>query len=82
MIAGGMDSVFLAREMIIGCLPVILMSDIPPGAEPEIELVQAVMEKYRVLVSTKPKPRAQGGTRMLVIKGVERNIFDVFEARR
>ncbi|CAG0880503.1 unnamed protein product [Cyprideis torosa] len=47
-----------------------------------LDPVQSVMEKYNVLVSTKPKPRAANGTRMLVIKGVERRISDVFEARR
>lgn len=82
VISGPIEDVYRAREMLIGSLPLILMSDLPSGHEIELELVQNVMTSLQVMVSTRPKNKNGVLHRTLVIRGVERHAGRLFEARR
>ncbi|CAG0918868.1 unnamed protein product [Notodromas monacha] len=65
-----------------GSLPLILMSDLPPGMELDVDQVQHVMTSMKVTVSTRPKNKNGVLHRTLVIRGVERFADRLYEARR
>jgi hypothetical protein len=73
---------FLSTKTKQGCLPLILMSDLPVGLELEMEQVQNVMTSMKVTVSTRPKNKNGILHRTLVIRGTERDAERLFEARR
>ncbi|KAG5855420.1 hypothetical protein ANANG_G00048870 [Anguilla anguilla] len=54
---GTIDSVCLARQYLMGCLPLVLMFDIKEDVEVEPQCVTSLMEQLDVFISIKPKPR-------------------------
>ncbi|CAG0882875.1 unnamed protein product [Darwinula stevensoni] len=80
-ISGAITNVYMARELLIGSIPLILMCDMPANVSLNVITVQEVMAKLDVMVYERPKTRLPGH-RTLVIKALERNAGSVYEARR
>ncbi|CAB1343736.1 unnamed protein product [Coregonus sp. 'balchen'] len=56
-IQGVIESVCLARQYLMGCLPLVLMFDIKEDIEVEPQCITALMEQLDVFISIKPKPK-------------------------
>uniref|UniRef100_A0A6Q2XXN2 SAM domain-containing protein n=1 Tax=Esox lucius TaxID=8010 RepID=A0A6Q2XXN2_ESOLU len=79
-IQGTVDSVCLARHYLMGCLPLVLMFDIPETVEVEPDDITTLMDQLDVFISIKPKPRQP--SKSVIVKSVERNAGNMYEARR
>ncbi|TRY91333.1 hypothetical protein DNTS_030139 [Danionella cerebrum] len=97
LIQGTADGVCLARQQLMDCLPVCLMFDLKDEGESDPRKLGQMMQNLGVFISVKPKlkqttkvqyfrhrvPLTQGQTlTSVVVKGLERNIGNVYEARR
>ncbi|KAK3874340.1 hypothetical protein Pcinc_020727 [Petrolisthes cinctipes] len=80
-ITGAIDSVYLARQNIIGSLPLVVMFEVC-GEGPHLEAseVSQVMQALDVVIVL--KPRRLDGRRLVVVKGAERNADNIYEAWR
>ncbi|XP_016416170.1 protein bicaudal C homolog 1-B-like [Sinocyclocheilus rhinocerous] len=56
-VQGTIDSVCLARQYLMGCLPLVLMFDIKEDIEVEPQCITSLMEQLDVFISVKPKPK-------------------------
>lgn len=79
-IHGSIDGVYLARQKIIGCLPLVLMFDMKDDCDVDPTFVGQLMDKFDVFISIKPKPKQP--SRSVIVKGVERNASNLYETRR
>uniref|UniRef100_A0A3P9P2K7 BicC family RNA binding protein 1 n=1 Tax=Poecilia reticulata TaxID=8081 RepID=A0A3P9P2K7_POERE len=79
-IQGTIESVCLARQYLMGCLPLVLMFDIKEDIEVEPQCITALMEQLDVFISIKPKPKQP--SKSVIVKSVERNAVNMYEARR
>ncbi|XP_015235705.1 PREDICTED: protein bicaudal C homolog 1-B-like [Cyprinodon variegatus] len=80
LIQGSPDGVFLARQQLMDCLPVCLMFDMrEDGEENPCKLTQ-MMQNLGVFISVKPKVKQT--SKSVVVKGLERDITCIYEARR
>uniref|UniRef100_A0A8C7XLQ5 Bicaudal C homolog 2 n=1 Tax=Oryzias sinensis TaxID=183150 RepID=A0A8C7XLQ5_9TELE len=80
LIQGSPDGVCLARQQLMDCLPVCLMFDMrEDGAADPCTLAQ-MMQNLGVFISVKPKVKQT--SKSVVVKGLERNISNIYEARR
>ncbi|KAF4084406.1 hypothetical protein AMELA_G00128260 [Ameiurus melas] len=79
-IQGGIDAVCDARQQLMGCLPLVLMFDIKEEAEIEPQCIATLMEQLDVFISIKPKPKQP--SKSVIVKSVERNAVNMYEARR
>ncbi|KAG7325551.1 hypothetical protein KOW79_011867 [Hemibagrus wyckioides] len=79
-IQGTIDSVCLARQYLMGCLPLVLMFDIKEDVAVDPQCVTSLMEQLDVFISVKPKPKQP--SKSVIVKSVERNALNMYEARR
>ncbi|KAF7220347.1 protein bicaudal C homolog 1 isoform X1 [Nothobranchius furzeri] len=79
-IQGTIESVCLARQCLMGCLPLVLMFDIKEDVEVEPQCITALMEQLDVFISIKPKPKQP--SKSVIVKSVERNAVNMYEARK
>ncbi|XP_047673552.1 protein bicaudal C homolog 1 isoform X1 [Tachysurus fulvidraco] len=79
-IQGTIDSVCLARQYLMGCLPLVLMFDIKEDIAVDPQCVTSLMEQLDVFISVKPKPKQP--SKSVIVKSVERNALNMYEARR
>ncbi|XP_058255552.1 protein bicaudal C homolog 1-B isoform X2 [Hemibagrus wyckioides] len=79
-IQGSIDTVCDARQQLMGCLPLVLMFDIKEEAEIEPQCIATLMEQLDVFISIKPKPKQP--SKSVIVKSVERNAMNMYEARR
>ncbi|XP_051958460.1 LOW QUALITY PROTEIN: protein bicaudal C homolog 1-like [Xyrauchen texanus] len=79
-VQGNIDSVCLARQYLMGCLPLVLMFDIKDDIEVEPQCISSLMEQLDVFISVKPKPKQP--SKSVIVKSVERNTLNMYEARR
>ncbi|KAK3538117.1 hypothetical protein QTP70_030157 [Hemibagrus guttatus] len=79
-IQGSIDAVCDARQQLMGCLPLVLMFDIKEEAEIEPQCIATLMEQLDVFISIKPKPKQP--SKSVIVKSVERNAMNMYEARR
>ncbi|XP_026165883.1 protein bicaudal C homolog 1 isoform X3 [Mastacembelus armatus] len=63
-----------------GCLPLVLMFDIKEDVEVEPQCITALMEQLDVFISIKPKPKQP--SKSVIVKSVERNAVNMYEARK
>ncbi|XP_023686557.1 protein bicaudal C homolog 1 isoform X1 [Paramormyrops kingsleyae] len=77
---GTIDSVCLARQYLMGCLPLVLMFDIKEDVEVEPQCITSLMEQLDVFISIKPKPKQP--SKSVIVKSVERNALSMYEARK
>uniref|UniRef100_A0A3Q2FYB9 BicC family RNA binding protein 1a n=1 Tax=Cyprinodon variegatus TaxID=28743 RepID=A0A3Q2FYB9_CYPVA len=79
-IQGTIESVCLARQYLMGCLPLVLMFDIKEDIEVEPQCITALIEQLDVFISIKPKPKQP--SKSVIVKSVERNAVNMYEARK
>ncbi|XP_029465629.1 protein bicaudal C homolog 1 [Rhinatrema bivittatum] len=77
---GTIDSVCLARQYLMGCLPLVLMFDMKEEIEVEPQYITQLMEQLDVFISIKPKPKQP--SKSVIVKSVERNALNMYEARK
>ncbi|XP_063046666.1 bicaudal C homolog 2 [Engraulis encrasicolus] len=80
LIQGTADGVCLARQQLMDCLPVCLMFDMREEGESDPRKLAQMMQSLGVFISVKPKVKQTA--KSVVVKGLERNIASVYEARR
>lgn len=79
VISGSIDSVFCARQYLIGCLPLVLMFDVKEDVELEQTRLHQLMEQLDVFISVKPKPKQP--SKSVIVKSIERNAANMYLAR-
>ncbi|XP_051883800.1 protein bicaudal C homolog 1-like isoform X1 [Pristis pectinata] len=77
---GTIESVCLARQYLMGCLPLVLMFDMKEDIEVEPQRITQLMEQLDVFISIKPKPKQP--SKSVIVKSVERNAVNMYEARK
>ncbi|XP_076020997.1 bicaudal C homolog 2 [Genypterus blacodes] len=80
LIQGSPDGVCLARQQLMDCLPVCLMFDMREDGEADPCKLAQMMQNLGVFISVKPKVKQT--SKSVVVKGLERNISSLYEARR
>ncbi|KAM6953318.1 bicaudal C homolog 2 [Aplochiton taeniatus] len=80
LIQGSPDGVCLARQQLMDCLPVCLMFDMREDSEVDAHTLAQMMQSLGVFISVKPKVKQTA--KSVVVKGLERNIASLYEARR
>ncbi|XP_039627497.1 protein bicaudal C homolog 1 [Polypterus senegalus] len=77
---GTIESVCLARQYLMGCLPLVLMFDIKEDIDVDPPFITQLMEQLDVFISIKPKPKQP--SKSVIVKSVERNALNMYEARK
>lgn len=84
IISGQVESVVVARQQLMGCLPLVLMFDVKNDDEissvRENERNNSLMEELDVFISVKQKNKHSN--KSVIVKSVERNVQSMFEARK
>uniref|UniRef100_A0A671L9J5 Bicaudal C homolog 2 n=1 Tax=Sinocyclocheilus anshuiensis TaxID=1608454 RepID=A0A671L9J5_9TELE len=80
LIQGSADGVCVARQQLMDCLPVCLMFDLKDEGESDLRKLAQMMQNLGVFISVKPKVKQTA--KSVVVKGLERNIGSLYEARR
>ncbi|CAL1537407.1 unnamed protein product [Lymnaea stagnalis] len=78
-INGNIESVFLARQHLIGCLPLVLMFDVKETIELDQARISHLMEALDVYISVKPKPKQP--SKSVIVKSIERNSANMYLTR-
>ncbi|KAK3759560.1 hypothetical protein RRG08_009746 [Elysia crispata] len=78
-ISGAIESVFLARQYLMGCLPLVLMFDVKEAIELDQGRLTQLMETLDVFISVKPKPKQP--SKSVIVKSIERNARNMYLAR-
>ncbi|EDV58077.1 protein bicaudal C [Drosophila erecta] len=78
-ISGRIDDVYLARQQLLGNLPVALIFDFPDNHNDASEIM-SLNTKYGVYITLRQKQRQS--TLAIVVKGVEKFIDKIYEARQ
>ncbi|KAJ8282931.1 hypothetical protein COCON_G00054500 [Conger conger] len=79
-IQGSSDGVCLARQQLLDCLPVCLMFDMREDGESDPRKLSQMMQNLGVFISVKPKVKQTA--KSVVVKSLERNVANLYEARR
>ncbi|XP_044005866.1 protein bicaudal C [Aphidius gifuensis] len=81
-ITGSIDNVYIARQQLVGSLPLVLMFDLPEFSLETVETdnLNKMMQKYDVFINVRHKPKQNSLS--VIIKGVERNATNIYETRR
>ncbi|XP_017757341.1 PREDICTED: protein bicaudal C homolog 1-B-like [Eufriesea mexicana] len=81
-ITGGIHNVYLARQQLVGSLPLVLMFDLPEESMSSVdtENVSQLMQSLDVFINVRHKPKQN--TLSVIIKGIERNASNIYEARK
>ncbi|XP_034939123.1 protein bicaudal C isoform X2 [Chelonus insularis] len=82
LIIGGINDVYLARQQLIGSLPLVLMFDLPENSVPSFDTdgISQLMQNLDVFINIRHKPKQSSLS--VIIKSVERNASKMYEARR
>lgn len=80
LISGSVDNVYLARQNILGCLPLVLMFELMPDQDVDPNELRQIMQTWDVNIFLKNKKL--DGRRLVVIKGAEKNADNIYEAWR
>ncbi|XP_050697368.1 protein bicaudal C homolog 1-like isoform X2 [Eriocheir sinensis] len=79
-ISGSIENVYLARQNIIGSLPLVLMFDLAAGTVTDMAEVTQMMQMLDVQIIIKTS--RPDGRRPVVVKAAERNAENLYEAWR
>ncbi|XP_058448811.1 protein bicaudal C [Malaya genurostris] len=77
-ITGSINGVYLARQQLIGSLPIALIFDYPENTVDSEEIAK-LMFTHDVFISVRQKSRQS--TLCIVIKGIEKFISNIYDAR-
>ena len=78
-ISGAIHNVYLARQLLLGSLPIVMMFDLPESLEVEESFIARLQEDHDVVISIKPKARQTN--KSCIIKTQERNCAGLYLAR-
>ncbi|KAK7603956.1 hypothetical protein V9T40_004229 [Parthenolecanium corni] len=80
-ISGSIHKVYAARQMLLGSLPLVLMFEVTPESVSLKAInLDELMQSLDVYISIRPKPKQNVFS--VVIKGLEKNAGNMYEARR
>ncbi|CAD5118672.1 DgyrCDS7358 [Dimorphilus gyrociliatus] len=79
-IVGFFDSVFVARQIILGYLPIVLMFDAKEDAPFDQASVNTLASELELNVHIKPKPKQS--SKSVNVKTKEQNIIKAFQSRQ
>ncbi|XP_031775730.1 protein bicaudal C homolog 1-B isoform X3 [Apis florea] len=81
-ITGGIHNVYLARQQLVGSLPLVLMFDLPEDSMSSVDTdnISQLMQSLDVFINVRHKPKQN--TLSVIIKGIERNASNIYEARK
>ncbi|XP_046492810.1 protein bicaudal C isoform X1 [Neodiprion pinetum] len=81
-ITGGIHNVYLARQQLVGSLPLVLMFDLPEDSMSSVDSdnISQLMQSLDVFINVRHKPKQS--TLSVIIKGIERNASNIYEARK
>ncbi|XP_011304511.1 protein bicaudal C homolog 1 isoform X2 [Fopius arisanus] len=82
IITGAINNVYMARQQLLGSLPLVLMFDLPESSRQSVdtETISQLMQSLDVFINVLHKPKQSSLS--VIIKGVERNASNIYEARR
>lgn len=82
IITGGIHNVYLARQQLVGSLPLVLMFDLPEDSMSSVdtENISQLMQSLDVFINVRHKPKQSMFS--VIIKGIERNASSIYEARK
>lgn len=81
LITGVIHNVYLARQQLLGSLPLVLMFDVPDeSVSIQNEQVNQLMQTHDVLITIRHKPKQNSMS--IIVKGIERNANKIYEARK
>jgi len=78
-ISGAIHNVYLARQLLLGSLPIVMMFDLPESLQVEETVISKLQDDQDVIVSIKPKARQTN--KSCIIKTQERNSAGLYMAR-
>nr|BAO98694.1 bicaudal C [Hemicentrotus pulcherrimus] len=79
-VSGSIDSVIVARHLLMGCLPLVLMFDMREEVEVHTTKLAQLMEQLDIFISIKPKPKQPN--KSVIVKSIERNTPNMYRARQ
>lgn len=77
--SNSIHNVYLARQLLLGSLPIVMMFDIPESLPVDENVISKLQEDNDVLISIKPKARQS--SKSCIIKTQERNSAGLYVAR-
>ncbi|KAK3920505.1 Protein bicaudal C [Frankliniella fusca] len=81
LITGVIHNVYIARQQLLGSLPLVLMFDVPEESiSVQNDQVTQIMQTYDVLITIRHKPKQSSMS--ITVKGIERNATKIYEARK
>jgi len=78
-ISGAIHNVYLARQLLLGSLPIVMMFDIPDSIDIDDTMIQKLQAENEVTITIKPKARQSN--KSCIIKTQERNVGGMYNAR-
>ena len=75
-ISGAIHNVYLARQLLLGSLPIVMMFDLPEGIDVQETLIQKLQDENEVTISIKPKARQ--ANKSVIIQTQERNVGGMY----
>ncbi|XP_066994611.1 protein bicaudal C [Anabrus simplex] len=79
-ITGSIHNVYLARQQLLGSLPLVILFELSEDTKFDLEKMEQIMQTMDVSISIRHKPKQKSLS--VIIKGVERNASNIYEARR
>ncbi|XP_055937590.1 protein bicaudal C homolog 1-A-like [Argiope bruennichi] len=80
IIQGSFDSVCLAWQELLKCLPLVLMFDLKEGQELDPVMVNNFMEAFNINIMVRPKLKEN--TKSVLIRGAEKDSRILFQVRK
>ncbi|GIY49701.1 protein bicaudal C homolog 1 [Caerostris extrusa] len=80
LIQGSFDSVCLAWQELLKCLPLVLMFDLKEGQELDPVMVNNFMEAFNINIMVRPKMKEN--TKSVLIRGAEKDSRVLFQVRK
>lgn len=77
--SNSIHNVYLARQLLLGSLPIVMMFDIPESLPVDDGVISKLQEDNDVVISIKPKARQS--SKSCIIKTQERNSAGLYAAR-
>merc|ERR1719427_1519561 len=78
-ISGAIHNVYLARQLLLGSLPIVMMFDLPESLQVEEVVISKLQDDQDVTISIKPKARQTN--KSCIVKTQERNSAGLYLAR-
>jgi len=78
-ISGAIHNVYLARQLLLGSLPIVMMFDLPESLQVEESVISKLQDEEDVTISVKPKARQT--SKSCIVKTQERNTEGLYKTR-